>query len=87
MENQSEQQKKDEQTTQLETKQKIVSIEQYAKLCCVSAQTIYNRIKKKDVNFEIINTTMGYQLKVINLDTFPPVPAQKRGRKKISLII
>ncbi len=60
-----------------------VSIEQYAKLCKVSKQAIYGRIERKTITTEIDTETMGYEVQVIDTETYPPTEGElPKGRKK-----
>lgn len=61
-----------------------ITIQDYADLCKVSRQTIWNRIKSKHnpITTEE-NKDMGYIVHVIDTDIFPPTEEKsKPGRKK-----
>lgn len=64
-------------------KNKIVTVEFYARKSRVSKTVVYNRIKKGKIIARKIKVA-GYTTTVIDLAKFPITGKEKRGRKKLN---
>ena len=65
----------------MKTKQKFVSLKDYAAMNGVSLQTVYNRIEGKAIKPIKVNGTM-----FIDIEVYPTIKRQNLGRPKGSVL-